>query len=254
MPVSTTDLKIDPALREKLFTYFVDNYTSQELSDWLRDIGQDARGSIAEKRTRVREHTKYLTMPAREFPTQTMKYLGDFSSDHLGDICENLGLSVDGSKDERLRRIVREVHYREGWLARPNGSHSWTAALVAPFIEVYPVLRRGDYEKDYYNAFESEMEEVFGSENVHSQLAVANGNILKIDFHLGHPQGEGVGVEWKVPTSTSEVHRAIGQMDHYKQQYADRLILVLVPHLLEKAQAQMFTDQARAKNIAVILK
>lgn len=254
MAVTTATLTADPVLRDKLLTYFIDNYNSQELADWLRDIEQDTRGSLAEKKARVREHTKYLTMPGQDFPTQTMKYLADFPSGHLGDICEALGLSQEGSKDERLRRIMREVHYREGWLSRPGQDQLWTVGLVQPFIESYPIIKRGEYEKDFYDAFENEMEEVFGSENVHAELAIAYGNSLKIDFHLGHPQREGVGVEWKLPTSNAEVQRAIGQMDQYRERYADRLLLVLVPDFLEKAQVQMFTDQARSKNITVVVK
>src|SRR5205814_2034532 len=139
-------------------------------------------------------------------------------------------------------------------LSRPGQDQPWTIGLVQPFIESYPVVTRGKYEKDFYDGFESEMEEVFGSENVHAELAIAYGNSLKIDFHLGHPQREGVGVEWKLPTSNAEVQRAIGQMDQYRERYADRLLLVLVPDFLEKAQVQMFTDQARSKNIAVVVK
>ena len=65
---------------------------------------------------------------------------------------------------------------------------------------------------------------------------------------------DGVGVEFKLPTSNAEVQRAIGQMDQYRERYADQLIIVLVPDFLEKAQTQMFTDQARAKSIAVVIK
>ena len=250
----TATLKPDPRIRERLLTFYVENSTGEELSEWLRDLGKDVRGSVAEKKARVRENTKYLTMPAQDFPAQTMSYLAVYSSGHLGDICQALDLDPSGSKDERCRRIIREVHYREGWLERPRGDGPWTAALVMPFIEAYPILKRGEYEKDYYEAFESEMAEVFGPENVHAQLAIAHGNTLKIDFHLGHPQRDGVGVEWKVPTSTSEVQRAIGQMDQYRERYADRLILVLVPEFLEKAQAQMLRDQAAVKGIAVVVK
>lgn len=256
MATSTSALKTDPTLRENLLTYYIENFTSQELTDWLRELGQDARGLLAEKKAKVREHSKYLTMSPEEFPAQTMSYLGFFNSEHLGDICKGLGLTSEGNKDERYRRIMRHVRYREGWVAPPviNEHIAWSAGLVAPFIEFYPIVQRGKYEKDYYAAFEDEMEEVFGAENVHAEMAIAYGTSLKIDFHLGHSDREGVGVEWKVPTSTSEVQRAIGQLDQYRERYSDRLILVLVPDFIGKAQVQMFLGQVKAKGIAVVVK
>jgi hypothetical protein len=256
LSTSPTALRTDPVLREKLFTYYIENSTSQELAEWLRGLEQDARGTLVERKAKVRQHSKYLTMPPEGFPSQTMSYLGSFTSEHLGEICEDLGLDSEGIKDARLRRIMREVRYREGWVPRPDNKSDlvWSAGLVAPFIEFYPIVKRGERESDFYDTFEDEMEGVFGAENVHAQLAIAYGNSLRIDFHLGHPQREGVGVEWKMPGSTSDVQRAIGQMEQYRDRYADRLILVLVPDFIGKTQTQMFTDQATAKGITVVVK
>jgi len=37
-----------PALRERLFTFMLDDLTSEGLSDWLRALSADTRGSVAE--------------------------------------------------------------------------------------------------------------------------------------------------------------------------------------------------------------
>jgi hypothetical protein len=41
-----TTLSADPALRELLLAHYLDGCTSAGLFDWLRDIGEDPRGSI----------------------------------------------------------------------------------------------------------------------------------------------------------------------------------------------------------------
>lgn len=244
----------DPALRATLLDYYIDNQTGAELSDWLRDIGQDVRGTVADKKARIRANTKYLSMPPEEFPEQTMSYLDLFPVAHLADICAALGLPDHGTKDALYRRIMREVRYREGWLARPERPAPCNVEIVRAHIEWYPIKRRGQYEADFYEPFAEEMEETFGEENVHDQLAIAFGNTLKIDFHIGPPQGEGVGIEFKMPVNNSELQRALGQLDQYKNRYGDRLLMVLLPDFMDRAQQTLFTDCARGKGIPVILK
>lgn len=247
----------DLTLRTTLLDYFIENQTGPELTEWLRDIGQDSKGSVAEKKARIRASTKYLTMPAEAFPEQTMSYLDLFPSGHLADICSALGLPDDGTKDSCYRRIMREVRYREGWSARPDRTADsiCTTESVRTHVEWYPIKRRGQYESDFYPAFAEEMDEVFGQDNVHEQLAIAYGNTLKIDFHIGPPQGDGVGVEFKMPTTNSELQRALGQLDQYKSRYGDRLLMVLLPDFLDRAQQALFTDCARGKeSIAATLR
>lgn len=70
----------DLALRTTLLDYFIENQTGAELTHWLRDIGQDSKGSVAEKKARIRASTKYLTMSGEAFPEQTMSYLDLFPS------------------------------------------------------------------------------------------------------------------------------------------------------------------------------
>ena len=55
MPVLVPDVE----LRRCLLEYLLEIATSQGLSEWLRDINQDPRGSIAEKQDRIRQNTQY---------------------------------------------------------------------------------------------------------------------------------------------------------------------------------------------------
>jgi hypothetical protein len=93
-----TTLRADPQLRELLLTYFLNSLTGAELADWLKDIGQDSRGSVEERRVRIRVHTRYLTMPQAEFPGQTEAYLQPYSIGHLADLCEQLSIPANGSR------------------------------------------------------------------------------------------------------------------------------------------------------------
>ncbi len=252
-----SSLRPDARLRSTLLDYFIDISTGSELSDWLRDIGQDPNGTVADKKLRVRQNTKYLGMPDKDFPEKTREYLSPLSSEHLAEICKMLELSPEGSRDARYRRIMREVGYREGWLTRPDPitDSTFTLPAVLPFVKWYPILKRGDYEKDFYQTFTEEMEEIFGHDFVHEQLAIAYGTTLKIDFHLGHPQKPGVGVEFKMPINNSEIQRAIGQLQQYKDRYGSNLVIVLLPDLLtQKAQITFFVEQVAANGIAVVVK
>jgi len=246
----------DPALRSVLLEYYLEYATSPELVNWLRTLGAETNGDMEEKRARVRANTRYLGMPAAEFPQQTIHYLEEYESDHLSGICEVLGVDANGGKEVKWRRIMREVGFREGWLSRPaslTGS-SFTVPLVRPFIEWHMVIKRGGYEKDFYPAFFEEMEEVFGHDYVHEQLPVASGTTLRIDFHLGHPQRSGVGVEFKMPTNNSDLQRALGQMDQYQDRYGENLLVVLIPDSLDRAQQTLFVDKLAERKIPVIVK
>lgn len=246
----------DPALRSALLTFYLESYSSEALSEWLDEIGQDPKGSIASKTERLRAHTQYLAMAPEGFPDQTLQYLSQLDSTQLGDLCDTISLSNEGSKDDRLRRIMREIRFREGWIQRPSPAttDALQACDVAPFVEWYPILKRGKYEKDFYPSFEQEMEEIFGSAQIHPQLPIAFGSTLKIDFHIGHPQREGVGIEFKMPTSNAELQRGIGQLEQYLARYGNRLILVLFDDFLEKAQVQLFTDHVAGRGVTIIRK
>lgn len=249
------DLHSDPALREQLFSFFLGTLTGAGLGDWLQDIGQDPRGSVAERRARIREHTKYLTMPPSEFPAQTETYLRPCSSGYLADLCDDLGVSNEGTKDALYRRILREVHYREGWLPRVSqGSPNLTATLLMPFLAWFPITKGGDYEKDYYPVIHDELSDVFG-DIVYEQQAVAHGTILKIDFHVGDPQGSGVGIEVKMPTSNSEIQKALGQIDQYQRRYGNELILfVLLLDVLKPDGVHFFQEELKRKGVRAVFR
>jgi hypothetical protein len=250
-------LRADPALRELLLTCFLDTYNGTELTDWLRDLDQDTKGSVADKQQRIRAHTKYLTMPAAEFPSQTESYLKPYPSDLLAELCEDLGLSADGTKDQRYRRIMRELHYREGWLARldPEAARSPTASDVMPILGWFPIPNCGDYEKDYYPVICDELCEVFGDETVAEELAVGHGSsILKIDFHVGDPAGKGVGIEVKMPSTMSDVQRALGQLSQYQSHYGSELVLLVLQDFLKPEILRFFQDELVRREVRTVVR
>lgn len=249
----------DPELRSALLEYYLKYATSAELTDWLRNIGQETKGTVDEKRARIRAHTQYLTMPSAAFPDQTLYYLEIYSAaEHLEGICETLRLDPHGTRDMRWRRIMREIGFREGWLSRPPPSPlaeaSFLTELVRPFVEWHIVGARSNYEKGFYQGFYDDMEEIFGESYVHDELPIASGTTLKIDFHLGHPQRAGVGIEFKMPSNNADLQRALGQMDQYQARYGENLLVVLFPDLIDKAKETLFIDKLSEKGIAVIVK
>lgn len=245
---------INMQFREKLLQCYLDFSTSLELSDWLRKIGQDPVGTVEEKMVRIKQHTKYLSMSLEDFPEQTIFYLNPYNAATLSEICQDLGIDSDGPKNILIRRIYREIGYRESWLPTISDATPITKQTVIPFVKWYPILKSYNYEKDYYQDFMDEMLEIFGPDNVHEQLPVAHGTTLKIDFHIGHPQKGGTGVEFKVPKSNSELQRALGQMDQYASRYGSELIVVLIPDFLANAQVQQFLDELRSKRIDTVVK
>jgi hypothetical protein len=244
----------DPQLREQLLNFYLDTLSGDELAGWLRDLGEDSRGTVAEKQQRIRAHTKYLAMPAEEFPEQTEHYLQPYDSQYLGELCTVLNLPTDGSKEARYRRILREVRYREGWMSRIAAGARPSVADIVPVLGWVPIVKRGNYEKDYYLVFGEELREVFGDDLVYEQLPVAHGNTLRIDFHVGDPQGDGVGIEVKMPTNNADVQRALGQLDQYKRRYQDELVLLVVADLLRPELLKFFQTELESKQISMIVR
>lgn len=246
---------VNSELREMLLKYHLNFATSQELSEWLRDLGQDHKGTVEEKISRVRQHTQYLSMSPETFVAETLRYLRDYSTDLLIEICRTLRLNIEGSNPVLTRRIYREIGIREGWLHPLSKEISvLNKEVVLPFVNWYPILKNGKYEKDYYTDFYDEMVELFGRNNVHKQLPIAHGNTLRIDFHLGHPQQGGVGIEFKMPTNNSEIQRALGQIDQYVHRYSSELIIVLIPDFIDTKQAIQFKEELHRKGVDVVVK
>jgi len=244
----------DPDFRRKLLECFIESQTSAGLADWLREIGQEFKGTLQERQERVRAHTQYLSMPASDFPRQTKNYLAPFTTDELACVCLTLGLADDGPKDCLYRRIMREVGFREGWLPREVNAGSISVGDLALFLSWYSTPRRGRFEKDFYPSLAEELAEVFGNDQVYEQLPIAHGTTLKIDFHLGHPQGKGIGIEVKMPTNNSEIQRGLGQIDQYLHRYGDQFILLLVPDFMSEAALVFMTDQLRLKGVTTVVK
>jgi len=246
----------DPQLRSRLLDYFIESQSAAELADWLRDLGVSPAGSIQERRERVRAHTQYLAMPAREFPAQTRHYLDPFSSDGLADLCLALGLRDTGTRDSRYRRIMREVKYRECWLPRvpPTIDPLPDVEVAAAFLQHYPITSPGQLERDYYEGIRDELSEVFGENGVYEQLPIAHGTTLKIDFHLGPPQQDGIGIEVKMPKSNAEVQRSLGQLDQYLHRYGQKLIILCLPDFLPPASMVFFQNELRAKGVRTVVK
>ena len=65
----------DLAFRKPLLEHYLESQSATGLADWLRELGQDPSGSVAERIDRVRANTRYLGMAARDFPQQTENYL-----------------------------------------------------------------------------------------------------------------------------------------------------------------------------------
>ena len=242
--------------RQKLLDSYLSIVSSQELSEWLEDIVQDSKGTAEEKIAKIRQHTKFLSMPPEEFPLQAMNNLRWLSSgDGLFLIAESLGVKCEGAKDVLLRRIYRHVGYEEGWLPRVvNGDCSFIKETILPFVQWYPILRNKNYERDYYDEFCDEMAEIFGKDKVHEQYVVAHGKPLKIDFHIGHPQETGVGIEFKMPTSQGDIHRAFGQLDDYLTRYGRNLIVVLFANFMSQTEIAMFLETLKTKGIETVIK
>lgn len=89
-------------------------------------------------------------------------------------------------------------------------------------------------------------------ERVHEQLPIASGTTLRIDFHLGHRQRPGVGVECKMPTNNADVQRALGQLDQYRERYGANLVLFVIGDYLDRAPETLFIDAILPKGITVL--
>jgi hypothetical protein len=113
---SRTGLPQWRGMREQLLDCYLNLSISDELSDWLTDLGLPATGTVAQKLARLKEHKRALTLTAESLHRQTIFYLSDYSLDVLVEICQELGLKTEGSQGALLKRVYCEVGLREGWL------------------------------------------------------------------------------------------------------------------------------------------
>ena len=157
--------------RDKLLESYLSFSISKELSELLGDLGEQPSGTIEDKLARIQRHGKSLALPSEPSPRQTLVHLSHYDAEVLAEICQELGLPSEGSKEILFRRIYGEVGRREGWL-RPTPED----ARVMIKETLLPILKSFDYEKDYYMAFWEDLSDLFSEENVHMQLPLAHGS------------------------------------------------------------------------------
>jgi hypothetical protein len=160
-------------LRDKLIDCYIQFSISKELSEWLQDLGQIPTGTVEQKLARIRQFAGSLTLAAETFPRQTIFYLSQYTAPILAEICQELGVDSQGSKEALFKRIYREVGWREGWLqAVPEDLR---LIIKETFL---PILKSFEYEKDYYVDFSLELSSLLGEDHVHVHWEPAHGRAL----------------------------------------------------------------------------
>jgi hypothetical protein len=243
----------DSVLRQKLLEFLLNDMTSAGLSEWLRDLGLDSRGSVDEKKRRITEHGPFVRLPPSEMIREAMFELRETSSEMLSTLCADFGLPRLGTKQSLLRRLHRHISEREELLPRRSPKAPLTLDAVLPFVEWYPIYQQRDYEKEHYADFKHVMVDIFGEDAVLEQEAVAHGSSLKIDFHIGDSAG-GVGVEFKMPANNSDIQKALGQVGQYQSRYGASLIVVIFPHLIDKKHELQFVRELSQRSVTHVTK
>jgi hypothetical protein len=123
-----------------------------------------------------------------------------------------------------------------------------TAAHVMPFLGCMPLNIRADLERDFYPVLLDELTEVLDG-RVFEQLPVAHGSTLKIDFHVGDPQGHGVGIEVKMPKNNADIQRTLGQLDQYQRRYGGHLLLFVIQEFLKPEIVHLAQDALKARGV-----
>jgi hypothetical protein len=216
----------DVALRERILSFLIERLTSEELSKWLRDLKVYPKGTVEEKRQRVRQHTEFLTMPTKLVIDQVVVYrLMKAGARDTVDLCRLLGLPADdGPKPQLLRRLHRHISEREGEL--PRRGVPPTLRDVLPIIDWYPIYESKANETAYYDEFQETMVDVFDRRYVERGRQG-----LEIDFRIGD-----VGVELKMPSSKGDVDRACTQIEGYRTHYRDSLLVMILPPREERQE------------------
>ena len=240
----------DARLRARLLRAIVRRTRSVVLSRWLKERDRDARGLVVEKRQRLVRDTSYGSLPVAGFVARTVRYLRQQRT--LADVrhvCAALDLATAGTRPLLIRRILRHVLEAERWLPSLALVSSCSVRALA---SAYPVFAQRS-EAAYRADFEQEASEVWPA-RVYRQYPIGRGIALRIDFHIGTPGGDGIGVEFKTPRSGAEIQRAKGQLDQYRAAYpAGRLILVVVESgLVSEASLSLFEREVAARGIHVV--
>ena len=132
------------ALKAMLIDCYVNFSMSQELSEWLQELGLPSTGTMQEKLVRLRQQANSLMLPAESLPRQTIWHLNQYAEDVLAEICQELGIDNTGPKDRLITRIYHTVGMREGWL-QPL-SEDARHVITETFL---PIMRSIDHKNDY---------------------------------------------------------------------------------------------------------
>lgn len=157
----------------ELVDCFVNVSIASELAGWLQELGLSPNGTIAQLSERLHRHAASLVLPAETAPRQTIFYLTQYSPDILGEICQELGIPSEGSREMLIKRIYREVGIREGWL-RPSPDeirHLFQDAL-------FPMLRHFGILTAYPADSPGDLFTRFGEEHGCSCAPLAYGSAL----------------------------------------------------------------------------
>ncbi len=159
------------ALKARLIDCYVNFSISKELSEWLQELGLPSTGTMQEKLTRLRQQAGSLVLPAESLPRQTIWYVNQYDETILAEICQELGIDHNGSKDLLMTRIYREVSTREGWL-QPLSDDA-RQVITETFL---PILRSIDRKNDYDLDQWGELGDVLDKEDASRPGAQAHGS------------------------------------------------------------------------------
>lgn len=149
-------------LKAMLIDCYVNFSMSQELSEWLQELGLPSTGTMQEKLVRLRQQANSLMLPAESLPRQTIWHLNQYAEDVLAEICQELGIDNTGPKDRLITRIYHTVGMREGWL-QPL-SEDARHVITETFL---PIMRSIDHKNDYDLAQWGELGDILSKEHAH---------------------------------------------------------------------------------------
>ena len=245
------------ALRATLLEFFIDCSSVSELSTWLESIGQSSQGTSVEKRTRLRQATKFVDLEASKLPRAALSFLLRYGDEQLSYLCEILKLPVAGTPDEKVRRIMRHIGTVEHWLpsAKMLEERPLTRAHVRPFIDYHLVSKDAKTDDEFSMPLIAELIEIFGAPLVHEHRTVGTTQREIISAHIGETVGDGgVGVLVQRPGSPAELRSVLRKVKIFKTIYQDNLIVMLLPEKLDTLDRRMAMSGLLAENVAVVLK
>jgi hypothetical protein len=66
---------------------------------------------------------------------------------------------------------------------------------------------------------------------------------------VGDPQGDGVGIEVKMPKNNADIQRMLGQLDQYERRYGENLLLFVLQDLLKPELVHFAQDTLKSKRV-----